>query len=133
MNAGERPLNFLVVEDDIPLSLFFKETLQLAGHRVFVAVNEHGAFEAVKQEAIDILICDYLLPGMEGSAIVDTIKEINKEIFCVLISGHHYRLLVDRELLTNADMVIAKPVLKEALNRIVKQYHSSRIEKTQPL
>ena len=133
MNSGTQPLNFLVVDDDIPLSLFFKEMLHHAGHRVFVAVNEHGAFEIVKQESIDILICDYLLPGMDGSSIVGKIKEMNKEIFCVLISGHQYRLLADHDQLTHADMIIAKPVLKEALNRIIKKFHLTRIEKAQSL
>jgi two-component SAPR family response regulator len=127
------PLTFLVVDDDIPLSLFFKETLQHAGHRVFVAVNEHGAIETVKNEAVDILICDYLLPGINGIGIVDIVKSMNKAIFCVLISGHHYHLINDRHTFNNADMVIAKPVLKESLNKIMKQYLLTQSVRTQNL
>ncbi|NUN69221.1 MAG: response regulator [Bacteroidetes bacterium] len=132
-DAAGGPLTFLVVDDDIPLSLFFKETLQHAGHRVFVAVNEHGAIETVKNESVDILICDYLLPGIKGIGIVDIVKKMKPSLFCVLISGHHYHLINDRHTFTNADMVIAKPVLKESLNKILKQYLLTQSVRTQNL
>lgn len=123
MNAEISPLNFLIVDDDIPLSLFFKETLQHAGHRVFVAVNEHGALEIIRHEPVHIMICDYMLPGVDGNGIVDAVKQFNKAVFCVLISGHPNHLHNNRHLFVNADMVIAKPILKETMQQIVKQYH----------
>jgi two-component SAPR family response regulator len=125
------PLTFLIVDDDIPLTVFFKETLHYAGHRVFVAVNEHGALEVARQESIDIMICDLMLPGMFGSSVIDVVKQINKEVFCVLISGHSLHLTEHAERFVNADMVIAKPVLKETLNKIVKQYYLTQELKNQ--
>lgn len=127
------PLTFLIVDDDIPLTVFFKETLQYAGHRVFVAVNEHGALETVKRESIDIMICDYLLPGMDGSAIVEIVKQHNKEIFCVLISGHHQHLADNQKNFSNIEMVIAKPVLKETLMEIINQYQLTKTAKNQSI
>jgi DNA-binding NtrC family response regulator len=118
----EQPLTFLVVDDDISLSLFFKETLMKSGHRVFVTVNEHGALETLKQESIDILLCDFVLPGLDGGKIISIAKEMKQSLFCVLISGHHHKLASEKVAGTKADMVIAKPILKQTLNEIVKQY-----------
>lgn len=122
MESGTPSLNILIVDDDIPLSIFFRDTLQMLGHKVFVAVNEHGALGLVNQETIHIVICDYLLPGVDGAAIVNIIKELRKEIFCVLISGHHHQLNINRHNVQKADLVMMKPVLKEHLNEILRQY-----------
>ncbi len=122
MKLTEQPLTFLVVDDDISLSLFFKETLTKIGHRVFVSVNEHGALETLKHECIDILLCDFVLPGLDGGKIIAIAKEMKQSLFCVLISGHHHKLASEKVAGTKADMVIAKPILKQTLNDIVKQY-----------
>ncbi len=122
MNTTDRPLSFLVVDDDISLSLFFKETLMKCGHRVFVAVNEHGALETLKNESIDILLCDFVLPGLDGGTIIDIAKEMNHSLFCVLISGHHHMISPEKTVGSKADMVIAKPILKQTLNDIVERY-----------
>ena len=92
-----------------------------SGHRVFVTVNEHGALETLKQESIDILLCDFVLPGLDGGKIISIAKEMKQSLFCVLISGHHHKLASEKVAGTKADMVIAKPILKQTLNEILKQ------------
>lgn len=130
MKHTEQPLTFLVVDDDISLSLFFKETLMKAGHRVFVTVNEHGALETLKQESIDILLCDFVLPGLDGGKIITIAKEKKPSLFCVLISGHHHKLASEKVAGTKADMVIAKPILKQTLNEIIQHYRNSLLNRT---
>jgi len=125
---NNKPLTFLIVDDDIPLSLFFKQTLLLDDHRVFVSVNEHGALEVLKTETIDILLCDLVLPGLDGSKIIEIVKEHYPEVYCVLISGYHDRIHIPN---SKADRIIGKPILKETLDNIIQQFHlhqSSRKE-----
>lgn len=117
-----RPLTILVVDDDIRLSLFFKETLSQSGHKVFVAVNEHGALELLNREAVDILICDLILPGLDGGKIISIAKERFPRTCCVLISGHHHKLDAYNISKVDADLVIAKPIFKDTLNSIIKYY-----------
>lgn len=122
------PLTFLIVDDDIPLSLFFKQTLLLDDHRVFVAVNEHGALEVLKNETVDILLCDLVLPGLDGGQIIEIVKEHHPEVYCVLISGYHDKIHLPQ---SKADLIISKPILKETLESIVHRYlltHQSRKE-----
>ena len=122
MASPKKPLTFLIVDDDIPLSIFFRDTLMHDDHRVFVAVNEHGALEVIKNEQIDILLCDLVLPGLDGTEIIKAIKRQQKQTFCVLISGYHDQIFSDRIPKSAADLIIAKPILKETLNSIVEQY-----------
>lgn len=95
-----------------------------SGHRVFVTVNEHGALETLKNECIDILLCDFVLPGLDGGKIISIAKEKKPSLFCVLISGHHHKLASEKVAGTKADMVIAKPILKQTLNDIIQQYRT---------
>ena len=125
---NNKPLTFLIVDDDIPLSLFFKQTLLLDDHRVFVSVNEHGALEVLKTETVDILLCDLVLPGLDGSQIIQIVKDQYPNVYCVLISGYHDKIRTSQ---CNADLIISKPVLKETLDSIIQQFHlhqSSRKE-----
>jgi DNA-binding NtrC family response regulator len=122
MTAPKKTLTFLIVDDDIPLSLFFKETLVRNDHRVFVAVNEHGALEVFKNESVDILICDLVLPGLDGTQIIKFVKQQSTRTFCVLISGHHDQIFSNEMPPNNADMVIGKPIFKETLDGIIQQY-----------
>lgn len=117
-----RLLTFLIVDDDIRLSLFFKETLTQLGHKVFVTVNEHGALEVLKQEPVDIMICDLILPGLDGTKIISIVKERYPRTCCVLISGHHHKLDAYNTTTVHADLVIGKPVLKETLSSIIEYY-----------
>ncbi len=117
-----RALTFLVVDDDIRLSLFFKEALIQLGHKVFVTVNEHAALELLKQEPVDIMICDLVLPGLDGTKIVSIVKEFYPRTFSVLISGHHHKLDAYNTQTVEADLVIGKPILKETLNNIIEYY-----------
>lgn len=130
MKYADHPLTFLVVDDDISLSLFFKETLMKSGHRVFVTVNEHGALETLKQESIDILLCDFVLPGLDGGTIISIAKGMKPSLFCVLISGHHHKLASEKVAGTKADMVIAKPILKQTLTDIIQEYHIALLNRT---
>jgi DNA-binding NtrC family response regulator len=122
MAASKKPLTFLIVDDDIPLSIFFRDTLLHDNHRVFVAVNEHGALEVIKNESVDIMLCDLVLPGLDGTEIIKTVKQQRTQTFCVLISGYHDQIFSDRIPHSVADLIIAKPILKDTLNRIVQQY-----------
>lgn len=121
-------MSFLVVDDDISLSLFFKEILAKDGHRVFLSVNEHGALETLKNESIDILLCDFVLPGLDGGTIIGIAKEMNHSLFCVLISGHHHMISPEKTAGTKADMVIAKPILKQTLNSIIQHFREQNIQ-----
>ena len=122
MTVQKKQLTFLVVDDDIPLSLFFKQTLLLDDHRVFLAVNEHGALEVLKNETIDILLCDLVLPGLDGSKIIEIVKERYPDVYCVLISGYHDKLKLPNG---KADLNVGKPILKETLGSIIQKFHRS--------
>jgi DNA-binding response OmpR family regulator/DNA-binding CsgD family transcriptional regulator len=70
----ETPATILVV-DDVPanLGLLF-DALTQAGHRVLVAESGEGALAQLAHETPDLILLDYMLPGMDGMEVCRRIK-----------------------------------------------------------
>lgn len=68
------PATILVV-DDVPanLGLLF-DALTQAGHRVLVAESGEGALAQLAHETPDLILLDYMLPGMDGMEVCRRIK-----------------------------------------------------------
>ncbi len=68
------PATILVV-DDIPanLGLLF-DALSQAGHRVLVAESGESALAQLTHETPDLVLLDYMLPGMDGMEVCRRIK-----------------------------------------------------------
>ena len=68
------PATILVV-DDIPanLGLLF-DALTQAGHRVLVAESGESALAQLQHETPDLVLLDYMLPGMDGMEVCKRIK-----------------------------------------------------------
>ena len=70
------PATILVV-DDIPanLGLLF-DALTQAGHRVLVAESGESALAQLQHETPDLVLLDYMLPGMDGMEVCKRIKAL---------------------------------------------------------
>lgn len=56
----------LVVEDEPAIQELIACNLEMAGHRVLRAENAEQAFEMVQSELPDLIVLDWMLPGMSG-------------------------------------------------------------------
>ncbi len=119
---GKKSLTFLIIDDDISLSLFLKKALSQDGHTAFVEPNIQRALQLLLKEKIDILLCDLVLPGGDGSEIIKVVKQQDQHPYCVLISGYYDKSFDNYIPLVGADQVIGKPITKESLNDMIQQY-----------
>jgi two-component system, response regulator, stage 0 sporulation protein F len=56
----------LVVDDDEAIRTLLKEELEEEGYEVIVASNARDALKLVEQEALDLVVLDIRMPGMDG-------------------------------------------------------------------
>lgn len=63
----------LVVEDEVGIAKLLEDVLVDEGHRVILAANGRQALERIAAEQPDLVITDFMMPIMDGSALV---KEI---------------------------------------------------------
>jgi DNA-binding response OmpR family regulator len=89
-------LKVLYVEDDEIERDNLSQTLHLIFNDVYSCKNGSEALEVYKNNHIDLLIADYLMPTMSGAELIAAIREQNRELPAIIISGHTtYEHLID--------------------------------------
>ncbi len=79
----------LLAEDEAPVRAFVKTILQREGYQVLEAADGRGAMALAHKMnfAIDLLVTDIKMPGMDGLALAQALKEVRPEIPVVYMSG----------------------------------------------
>lgn len=86
MAANERQLNILVIDDDPVIRNLTRSILKQKSN-VYAVEKPSVAFKILSNESIDILICDYHLPEMNGLKVLQKVKEEYAEIEVIMISN----------------------------------------------
>ena len=109
----------LVVEDDNTIHKFIKEFLEKGHYIVRSAYSGTEALTIIKNDNIDLILLDLMLPGINGENIV---KKVNKTIPIIVISAKTSSIDKAKVLLDGANDYITKPFEKiELLARIQVQ------------
>jgi CheY-like chemotaxis protein len=120
-NGVPAPLRVLVVEDDALIRMSIAEMLDSRGHVVFEAGDGHEAMRLHGAEAIDILLTDVGLPGMNGVEVAERMREVQPLLPVIFATGDHNANGVQRDART---AVIVKPYgvadLMEAIGRVAR-------------
>jgi DNA-binding NtrC family response regulator len=110
----------LLVEDEDALRNLARDILLASGYKVLEAGDANLAIELVQNHpaAIDLMVTDVVMPGMNGCALAAHLAPIRPEMKVIFMSG--YTGLTHPELLTSGAPLLAKPFTRDALLRIVR-------------
>lgn len=80
----------LVVDDEPTICLTVKAALGRIGFKVLIAISGDEAVEIFKQhrEAIDCVLCDLVMPGMDGWQTFAALRRLDPDIAFILSSGY---------------------------------------------
>ncbi|MCI8310462.1 MAG: response regulator transcription factor [Clostridia bacterium] len=113
----------LVVEDDNDIHKLIKELLEKEHYIVKSAYSGTEALTIIKNNNIDLILLDLMLPGINGE---DIVKKVNKTIPIIVISAKTSSTDKVKVLLDGANDYITKPFEKiELLARIQVQLRMS--------
>ncbi|NCR10492.1 MAG: response regulator transcription factor [Microcystis aeruginosa LG13-11] len=115
----------LLIDDDPNLILLVKDYLEFRGYRVTTAENgrealvilERGANAAKAREMPDMIICDLIMPEMDGYAFLEKIRQDSRFscIPVIFLSPEGQSQDKVRGLITRADFYMVKPFEPEEL------------------
>jgi CheY-like chemotaxis protein len=118
--------NILVVDDLRPVVEMISEGLREAGQTVIEADSGEQAIESYKNNAIDIVICDLAMPGMNGWAVWEELERIRRDRGVarppfIMLSGWNEEDL-NRSESSRSDLIqfVKKPVEMDRLLVIVR-------------
>lgn len=126
--SGKRTV--LVVDDEPVILDLLKDFLELERYRVITAGTAEGALELLEKEAINVVVSDINLPGMQGTELLIEIKQKYDPMPVILITGHSKHAAPRRMIETGADGYFAKPFhnkdLAFTLRRVLLEYEHLR-------
>ncbi len=108
-NAMEKQ-SILVVDDDIATrSLIVDAISQSDNYKVIEACDGVEGLDRLEENRFDLVICDVMMPGMNGMDLLDRIREINSTTHVILITAYPTIDLTVSAIKTGAVDFLAKP------------------------
>jgi CheY-like chemotaxis protein len=106
----------LCVDDNEQALSIRKVMLETRGYRVVTCISGEEALECFKRGGVDLVLTDLIMPGLDGSKLIDAVKNISPQTPAILLSGKVR--IYDRD--TRADVFLPKGMYApaELLERI---------------
>jgi two-component system NtrC family response regulator len=97
----------LLIEDNRMGLAARRTVLEEIGYRITATSSPQEALDALSDSRYDLIITDYKLPGMNGTAFIEKVRESHPQAPVILISGFVDSLgLTEKN--TGADFVLQK-------------------------
>ncbi|MFO1326230.1 MAG: sigma-54 dependent transcriptional regulator [Rubrivivax sp.] len=78
----------LVVDDEPKMRRVLEIALQQLGHAVLTAGNGREAIEVIDRHAVDLVITDLRMPGMDGLALLAHLRRHEHEMPVIVVTAH---------------------------------------------
>ena len=100
-----KPKRTILCVDDNEQSLSIRKVmLETRGYRVLAFSDSQQALDRFTQGGVDLLLTDLIMPGIDGSKLVQSVKDLSPATPAILLSGKVK--IYERE--TGADVFLAK-------------------------
>jgi DNA-binding NtrC family response regulator len=116
----------LVVDDEHLIRWSLEQSLKKQGYEVMTAANGEDAIRLVHDDAPELVLLDIQLPGMDGLAVLEKIKEIDAEILVVMVTALGILETAVKAMRLGAYDYINKPFNLDELSIIVKKALETR-------
>ena len=111
----------LVIDDEKATLSMFRLFLEAYGYLVLTAENGTAGIEIFAKERPSIVITDIKMPGIDGLAVLQRIKDLDPQAGVIVITGHGDAELAQRALENDAVDFIPKPINRKALDAALKK------------
>ncbi len=112
----------LIVEDDLLVRKLLKRGLTEYGYTVLLAENGVDAIRICKgnKHAIDLLLTDVVMPGMNGRELADQIQILIPNIKRIFMSGYADDAMLRMGILAQDNIYIQKPFTLETILKTIR-------------
>lgn len=105
----------LVVDDDSVVRLSCRRVLEADGHQVREAAGAAEALKILADQAVDLVLADVMMPGLDGFGLMERIRSIGSETPVILMTGYLTPQIRQRGMEAGAAAFIAKPFTPDEL------------------
>mgnify|MGYP005841188289 CR=1 FL=1 len=120
----KRSQTILVVEDDPHVLNFLESSLTLSGFRLLTALTAEEARAHCERKGlrnISAVLSDYRLPGDTGIELLQWIREQDRSLATLLITGQGEKSILEASLNIGVLYYLEKPVTHQELTRVITE------------
>ncbi len=122
----------LVVEDDASLREALTDTLEMAGYAVIAASAAEEALSRLDKTAPGLVLTDVQMPGMDGHALLRTLKTRRPEIPVILMTAYGQIDRAVQAMRDGAADYLPKPFEPDSLLAAVARHYRQANEASEP-
>lgn len=117
MTEADRPYSILVIEDDPAYLNNMELILRMEGFRVRTASDGASGFEMLRGEIPDLILCDIMMPGMDGHTFFEFLKQdvMFSDVSFIFVTALTDRADFRKGMSAGADDYLTKPFTAEEL------------------
>lgn len=113
----------LVIEDQSIYRKLITEIIEAKKFKFLEAEDGESGLKMFKKHKPDLVICDILLPKIDGLTLLKSIKKIKHDACVVMVTAHDYEDWVIEALKSGASNYLKKPVTFKELTHILDKYY----------
>lgn len=119
----------LVIDDDESICEMIALSLKLEGFEAIQALDGVEGVEAARKQSPDLIICDILMPNLDGFGTLKALREepVTATIPFIFLTGHHEKANMRQGMELGADDFLTKPVMIPELMAAIR----TRLQKQQ--
>ncbi len=106
----------LVVDDDKLIRAIIVDVLRSTGCRIQEAENGNDALEMALENSFDLILCDVIMPGMDGLEFLERFRNKGKEAEILMITSSPNLEIAIETMRLGASDFIRKPFTQEDLH-----------------
>lgn len=117
--------NILVIDDDVDICTLLNRYLSKNGFKVSTAHSGKAALESIINQVPDLVLCDFRLEDMNGSELLEKIKQKNPGLPVIIMTGYSDVRTAVQIMKAGAFDYVTKPLLPEEILLTLKRALSS--------
>lgn len=102
--------NILVAEDDSEMRTLFCKVLEHGGYKAFPASDGEEALDIMDREYIDLLICDVMMPNIDGFELAQALRDSRYNLPILMITAKGSFADKSQGFSSGADDYMVKPI-----------------------
>lgn len=113
----------LIVEDDSDVSAVVELTLQSAGYETMLVTDGKIAWEQIQKKCPDLVILDWILPGLTGLEIIEKIRTNidTKQLPVIFLTAVQDEFKARTAMLHEIEGYMVKPFGPEEMLKLVQK------------
>ena len=111
----------LIIDDDQMILMILKQTLTKAGYRILTAISGEEGINQLANSQTDLVLTDYLMPGMTGIEVLSVIKQNHPAMPVIMLTAHGDIALTIKAIQLGAEDFIEKPIHSRELVEVIKR------------